>query len=127
MILLLLVFSSCSSLKNNYSKIEQEEAYVQAYKICIAYGCINEGTKNGLQRILQEQNDLGLATESEILGKVESVSIVNEGKEIAKKITPIDYADYEDRRPYFSDCISYAFSKQTDSLARLAFKKSLQK
>lgn len=116
----LFCFCSCKTSKK---KVKDEEySYVQAYKTSVLYGCLNEATNGNFQKFSIENNDLGLAQESEIIGKIEVTEITNIGGKLSKKIRVIDYSDYEGRKPIFSDCVGFAFSKEIDSVARKKFK-----
>ena len=115
------VFSCKSSQKKPVSNFEEEE-FILAYKKCVLYGCINEATNNNLTLFSKENNDLGLSVEVAIMQHGEVFIAENKGKELSKKIKTIDYADYEERKPIITSCISFAFSKETDSIARIVFK-----
>jgi len=100
-----------------------EDEYVLAYKKCVLYGCLNESTNGEFYQTMNKSNDLGLATESEILGKIESTEITQIGRELSKKVKTIDYADFEGRKSIYSNCIDFAFSKEIDKQARESYKK----
>lgn len=120
-ILVVLIISSCKSNQN--SNKDKKNEYILAYKKSILYGCIEEATNNNFHKFSKENNDLGLTVEQSILYS----GIVNKpfelGKKLSKNIRTINYLDYEGRKPIFSDCVSFAFSKQSDSIARDSYKK----
>lgn len=123
-LILLIIVSSCKIQKQPYqtNNFERDE-YILAYKKCILYGCIEEATNNNFNKFSKENNDLGLTIERAILYS----GVINEpfelGKKMAKDIRIINYSDYEGRKPIFSDCVSFAFSKETDSIASISYKK----
>lgn len=113
--------SSCGAYKKiNINK--EEENFVFAYKKAVLYGCINEATNNNLSLFCSENNDLGLAFETEIIHHEDVINAVNKGKLLSKKIRIINYEDFEGKKPIFSDCINFAFSTEIDSIARVRFK-----
>ncbi len=118
---LILLTLSCSSINKTIENSE-EEKFVLSYKKSVLNGCINEATNNKFNEFSNENNDLGLAIEIEIMQHQEVIDAVNKGKELSKKIRTINYSDFEGKKPIFSDCVSLAFSQETDSLARIAFK-----
>ena len=120
-ILGIFLFSCKSFQKKPVSNFEEEE-FILAYKKCVLYGCINEATNNNLTLFSKENKDLGTAIEVEIIQLQEALDAINKGKELSKKIKEINYADFEDKKPIFSTCVTFAFSKETDSIARILFK-----
>ena len=120
---LLLIFFSCKSKIDSLVSTTEND-YVLGYKTILLYGCLDEGTNSNFAKTMQESNDLGLAVESEILGKMETNEIIELGRNLSKKVKQINYADYEGKKPIFSSCVSFAFSKESDSLARYKFKES---
>ena len=123
------LFSCKSSQKMEVSNMQvstSEEEFVLAYKSCVMYGCINEATNNKFYLFSKENNDLGLAVEVEIMQHYEVSVAKNKGKELSKEIKAIDYADFEGRKPIFTDCLRFAFSKEVDSLAREMYKKKVK-
>ena len=67
-------------------------------KTSVFYSCYNEATKNKLNELCNQTNDLKLAQEASILfnSGVEHASII--GKKEVKNIKSIDYADYEGKK-----------------------------
>lgn len=117
----LLVLLSCTSI-NKTIQNNEEENFVLSYKKSVLNGCVNGATNNKFNEFSNENNDLGLAIEIEIMQHQEVINAVNEGKKLSEKIRTIKYSDFEGKKPIFSDCISFAFSQEIDSLARIAFK-----
>jgi hypothetical protein len=113
---------SCST-HNKSNHNSDEENFVLSYKKSVLYGCVNEATNNNLSLFSKENNDLGLAIEVEIIQHQEVFNALNKGKELSKKIRAINYTDFEDKKPIFSDCINFAFSKEIDSIARDLYKR----
>jgi len=119
------IFINCKSrmdTKNHFS--EDEEYYILAFKKEVIYSCINEKTNREFYSLLNKYDDLGLYTEVEILYHETTLKAAFVGKEYSKKIKPVNYPDAENKLPIFRDCINYAFSKEVDSIARDAYKKS---
>lgn len=116
----LFCFYSCKTHKKDIKS--EEEYYVQAYKTSVLYGCLNEATNENFQKFSIENNDLGLAVPIAVLFHAETEQATQVGRELSKKIRAIDYSDYEGRKPIFSDCVGFAFSKEIDSVARKKFK-----
>lgn len=112
--LLLLFLVSCQS-RNDIGTIEAE--YINAYKKAVLYGCLNEASNENFQKFILENNDLGLAVETAILYHDEVLKATDLGAQLAKNIRTISYADYEGKRPVYSDCIDFAFSSEIDSVA----------
>lgn len=112
---------SCSTHKKSNHNSD-EENFVLSYKKSVLYGCIDEATNNNLRIFSKENNDLGLAIEIEIMQHQEVINALNKGKELSKKIRTINYADFENKKPIFSECINFAFSKEIDSIARELYK-----
>lgn len=118
---LLLLLLSCSPV-NKITQNKEEENFVLAYKKSVLNGCINEATNNNFDKFSKDNNDLGLAIEIEIMQHQELIVAVNKGKELTKKIRTINYSDFEGKKPIISDCVSFAFSQEIDSIARVTFK-----
>ena len=117
----LFLLMSCSTLKKSNNNSD-EENFVLSYKKSVLYGCVDEATNNNLRLFSKENNDLGLAIEVEIIQHQEVDNALNKGKELSKKIRTINYADFENKKPIFSECINFAFSKEIDSIARELYK-----
>lgn len=122
----LFLLMSCST-HNKSNLYSDEENFVLSFKKSVLYGCVDEATNNNLSLFSKENNDLGLAVEVAILQHTEVSIAVEKGKELSKKIRTINYADYEDRKPIFSNCVSFAFSKEIDSIARDLYNKRKEK
>lgn len=122
-IILIVVFIaiSCKSQKKN--DLEDEEMFVIAYKTSVLYSCINEATDGNFSKFSKENNDLALSVPVAVLQHAEINKAKALGISLSKKIKSIDYADYEGKKPIFSNCVEYSFSKEVDSLARLEYKK----
>jgi heterodisulfide reductase subunit B len=118
--ILIILIVSCSSKKSQSSITETN--FVLAYKKAVLYGCINESTSNNFNKFSNDNKDLGLAVEVAIMQHAEVERAVEKGKALSKKIRRINYSDYGEKKPIFSDCVSFAFSEEIDSLARVAFK-----
>ena len=121
-ITLMFLLISCNTSKRLKQDID-EENFVLAYKKTVLYGCIDEATNNNLSLFSKDNNDLGLAIEVEIMQHQEVINAKNKGKELSKKIRVINYADFDNKKPVFSECVNFAFSKEIDSTARILFKK----
>jgi hypothetical protein len=117
-----LVLFSCKSPQKVLVSNSEEEDFVLAYKKCVLYGCINDATNNKFNLFSKENNDLGLAVEVAIMQHAEVSIAIEKGKQLSKNIKSIDYADYEGRKPIYTSCVSFAFSKEIDSIARVIFK-----
>jgi hypothetical protein len=120
----LTIFYSCKSSKSSLVNVSKDD-YVLAYKTSVLYGCLSESTNEDFQKIMKENDDLGLAIESEILGKIEVTRLAQIGSNLSKNIQKIDYADYEGKKPIFSNCVQFAFSKEIDSIAKEEYKKAI--
>lgn len=118
---LTLMMFSCKAQQNIVDK--KEEDYVLAYKKTVLFGCLNEATNGEFQNFSKNNNDLGLSVEVAVLFHHEAKEAKKIGKKLSKKIRTIDYDDYEGRKPIYSDCVSFAFNKEIDSIARVQFKK----
>lgn len=115
---------SCKTGQNIIDK--KEENYVLAYKKAVLFGCINKATNGKFQDFSKNNNDLGIALEVAILYHYEAIEAKKIGEKLSNKIRTIDYDDYEGRKPIYSDCVSYAFNKEIDSIAREKYKKLKQ-
>lgn len=123
-VLFLLIVVSAWSCKTTKKVVvdSAEERYVMAYKSSVLYGCLNEATRGGFQVVMTEKNDVGLAVESEMLGPIKISELCQFGGDFSRKITPIDYADYENMSPIYTNCVSFSFSREVDSIARQQYK-----
>jgi len=92
---------SCRSTKDSLVSVSEDD-YILAYKKCVLYGCLNESTDGEFYKTMNKSNDLGLATESEILGKIESTEITQIGRELSKNVRTIDYADFDGRKSIYT-------------------------
>lgn len=119
-VLIWLITISCSSKKE--VMYQSKEAFVQAFKVSVLYGCLNEATNGEFQKFSLHNNDLGIAQEVSILYHSENEYAIKIGQELSKKIEEINYSDYQGKKPIFSDCVNFAFNKKTDSLAKRKYK-----
>ncbi len=110
----IILFSCKSSQKIEVSNTKEE--FILAYKTSLLYYCINESTIGNFNTFCTENNDLKLSAIDTYNINLDEVK--NKGKELSKSIKTIDYADYEGRKPIFTSCVSFAFSKEIDSLSR---------
>lgn len=101
---------------------ESKGEFIQAFKVSVLYGCINEATNGEFQKFSINNNDLGLALEVSVLFHSETEYAIKIGEELSKKIRTINYSDYQGKKPIFSDCVNFAFSKEIDSLALAKYK-----
>lgn len=113
------LFVSCKTQKHITNA---KDKYIMAYKKAVLYGCLNEATNGEFQKFSINNNDLGLAVEVSIIYHSDVLFAVNNGKELSKNIRTIDYSDYQGKKPIFSNCVDFAFSKSVDSIARLKYK-----
>lgn len=121
-IFLCLVIISCKAQKNTVNTVlNEEENFVLAYKTSVLFGCINEATQGSFNEFSKENNDLGLAVPTAVLQHAETKKAAEFGALLSKGIIPSGYADYEGRKPIFSNCVAYSFSKETDSIARAEY------
>jgi hypothetical protein len=120
-ILLLLILFSCDSQKKVINNSDEEE-FVLAYKKAILYGCIDEATQSNFTEFSKTNKDLGIAIELEILQHSETLKALNDGKIYSQKIRSIEYEDFENKKPIYSDCVSFAFSRSSDSIARKLYR-----
>lgn len=114
---------SCKSTKGSLVSVSEDD-YILAYKKCVLYGCLNESTDGEFYKTMNKSNDLGLATESEILGKIESTEITQIGRELSKNVRTIDYADFDGRKSIYSNCVDFTFSKEIHKQAKEMYKKA---
>lgn len=109
-VLIWLITISCSSIKE--VMYQSKEAFVQAFKVSVLYGCLNEATNGEFQKFSLHNNDLGIAQEVSILYHSENEYAIEIGQELSKKIEEINYSDYQGKKPIFSDCVNFAFNKK---------------
>jgi|AntRauMFilla1563_2_1112583.scaffolds.fasta_scaffold06830_3 hypothetical protein len=119
-IVLVVILYSCKSSKSSLVT-QTEDDYVLAYKTSILYFCLNESTNGNFNDFCTDNNDLKLSAIDTYHINLEDVK--SKGMGLSKKIRIIDYADYEGRKPIFSDCVQFAFSKEIDSIARDLYKR----
>jgi hypothetical protein len=107
-----------------------QEDFENAYRVSFICGCINERTSEKFSNFLLDSDDSGLFSASGII----SHELVREadslGRVYSQKIKPINYSDAGFRKPIFSNCVFYAFSKEVKMTIRLRYKeliKSLEK
>ena len=123
-IILFFVLISCKTSQKVNVSDSDEESFVQAYKTSVFFGCVDEATNGNFNKFSKENNDLGLATTVAILNHANNEVAMNYGRNGSKKIRTIEYADYDGKKPIFADCLAFASSKETHSIARLEFKKN---
>lgn len=119
----IILFYSCKVNKDIGST---KDVYILAYKKAVLYECINSATNGNLYKFSRENNDLGTAPQVAIIyhSDVKSAKIL--GASLSTKIKKINYSDYQNKKPIFSDCVGFAFSKYVDSIARNRYKKLLK-
>lgn len=115
------IFIFLLSCKANKHIGSSEEEYVMAYKKAVLYGCVNRATKGNLQRFSESNNDLGIAIETAVLYHAVALEANKKGEELSKGVREINYADYDGKKPIFSDCVDFAFSRSIDSVARIKY------
>lgn len=121
-ILFVLTYGCTSKHKIVY---ESEEAFIQAYKISVFYGCMNKATNENFQKLILENNDLGTAPQVAVIFHAEVEQAIKVGEEFSEGIKEINYSDYKGKKPIFSDCSYYAFfSKEVDSIAKANYRKN---
>ena len=121
---LLIISISCKIHKIEESSSKKED-YVLAYKKAVLYGCINAKTNKDFSKILIEHNDMILTKEFPILFYEIVTEATKLGEKYSSKINTHTY--YEDLRgkiPIFSDCVSFAFGKEVDSIAKINYKRT---
>lgn len=118
----LIFFFSCSTKEKN--KPFNEEEYIFAYKKMVLYGCINGKTNNDFKKIMNKYNDVH-SVEVAILFHETVKKADSLGNLYSKEILPYNnYGDLKGKTPIFSKCVSYAFSKKIDSIAKKTYKKN---
>ena len=118
---LLVCLTSCST-KRPVTSGTSEAQYVLAFKKAVLYGCIDKATEGKFSEFTKENNDLGLAVVVAVMQHSETRQARELGAEMSKNIKSSSYMDHEGRKPVFDQCVNYAFSNKTDSLAFLAYK-----
>ena len=121
-LLLILCLLSCKARVSHADSLEHD--YVESYKKAVLYGCLNEVTEGDFQKSLIKNNDLGLYTEAQVLFHAVCDRAKQRGENYARSIEAVSLPDAEGRRGY-SHCVSYAFSKEIDSIARVEYRKLL--
>ena len=117
-----LLFICITACKSTNSKVPSEkEYYIEAYKKAVLYGCLDERTSKDFTKMLVKHNDLGLYTEVQILFHSECEKAETLGANFARQLQPAHLPDAENMIPGYRDCVSYAFSKEVDSIARSAY------
>lgn len=101
---------------------QEEKDFIESYKSVVLYSCINKSTDKNFYLFLEKYNDLGLAPEVAVIFHSEANDAIKVSEDYSNKIEPIDYADYEGRKPIFSDCFRFANSTYIDSLAKKRFR-----
>lgn len=115
-IIIVLLLLSCKSSKPT----AEEQDYVLAYKTSVLYGCMNSNN-NKFSQYLQNTNDLGLFTEIEVLKHTETETAIKLGEKFLPTIKPLNYGDAGNKVPVYSQCVSYAFGAEVDSIARAQY------
>jgi succinylglutamate desuccinylase len=116
---------SCGQkVDSSLSEDKELENHIMAYKKAVVYECINSGTNSHFQRFSSNNNDLALAIEVGIIDRYNVEKARQVGAKFSDDIRSSNYMDHEGRKPIFSNCISYGFSKEVDSLARLNYQES---
>lgn len=119
-LLLIVIFYSCKSTKPQWPT--QERDYIDAYKKAVLYGCLNESTGGNFQKMLIENDDLCLYTEVQIIYHDTYEKAKSHGSNYARTIEKVSLPDIENKIPGFSQCVSYAFGREVDSIARASYK-----
>lgn len=114
-----ILFNSCKSQKHIGSS---KNEYIISYKKAVLYGCLNKATNGNFAEFSRANNDLGIAIETAVLYHSDVLKAKELGAQLSKNIREIKYSDYGSKKPIFSDCINFAFSKSVDSIARLKYK-----
>lgn len=116
---MIILFNSCKSQKHIGST---EKEYIMAYEKAVFYGCFNEATNGNFAEFTLANNDLGTAIETAILYHSDVLNAIELGAKLSNNIREINYADYQGKKPIFSDCMEFAFSKYVDSIAKKKYK-----
>ncbi len=120
-IVTLMGLSSCKSAKPQWPT--EEEYYLEAYKKSVLYGCLHEATNADFGEMMEAKNDLGLYTEAQVLFHFTCDAAVALGKDYSHTIETVSYPDVEGKKPIYSQCVSYAFGREVDSMARASYRK----
>ena len=120
------VFLFATLLLNFSCKKEQisqeEKDFLESYKSVVLYSCINKSTDKNFYLFLEKYNDLGLAPEVAVIFHSEANDAIKVGEDYSNKIEPIDYTEYEGRKPIYSNCFRFANSPYVDSIAKVRYK-----
>ncbi len=119
-LIFILLFTSCKTKKHIGST---KDEYIMAYKKAVLYGCLNSATNDNFSKFIRENNDLGTAIETAVLYHSDVEHAKKVGAELSSKIRTINYSDYNGKKPIFSDCIEFAFSRYVDSIAKNKYRK----
>ncbi len=114
------ILVSCKSTKSQW--LTEEEYYLEAYKKSVLYGCLNESTRGNFQKMLIENDDLCLYTEVQIIYHDTYEKAKSHGSNYARTLEKVSLPDIENKIPGFSQCVSYAFGREVDSIARASYK-----
>lgn len=119
---ILIFIVSLTSCKTKAHIGSTKAEYVRAYKKAVLYGCLNEASNKNFEKLTRENNGLGLAVETSVLYHHEVLKAKELGSQLSEKIRKINYSDYNGKKPIFSDCVDFAFSKYVDSIAKSKYK-----
>lgn len=115
-ILVLTVLITSCKTQDTISISERE--YLMSYKKTVFYECVNNATNGNLYKFSRENNDLGIATEVAVIYHSDVEHAKKLGIKLSSNIRTINYSDYNGKKPIFSDCIEFAFSRHVDSIAK---------
>lgn len=123
--LLLLISVGCNAQKeipNRQLANNQEEAFVDFFKIQVYCSCLKHGYENKQIMELIYKEDLlggydGLANDL-IQEEINTI-----GKQIASTIKPETYLDFENKKRITATCLNFYNSKDLDSLAKSIYEK----
>ena len=117
--------SGCNStkylLKDDF--FVAEENFVKAYKTAFACGCINEATKEGLNKFFVDNKDPGLFSDIETISYFKVKEADSVGRSYAKKISRIEYEDAGYSKPIFSSCFQFSLGEDIDQIAKESYRK----
>ena len=114
----LLISFSTLSCKTNKAQKE----YIRAYKNVVMYECINNASNWNLSTFSENNDDLGYAPEVGIIYHSDALHAKEVGIRYSKEIKPINYSDYENRKPIFSKCANFANSDSVHTIAKTKYK-----
>ncbi len=115
-ILMMITLTTCA-VKQESLDGHTKEQYILAYKKEVLFGCLNEKTENKFGKLLNDYNNVG-SVEVAILFHSVANHADSVGREYSRKIKPYDYyGDLIGKSPIFGECVEYAFSIRTDSIA----------